>query len=100
MWFFLTPIVYVKENLVREGKQLDWVWIFDINPMAHIVDLYRYVLVYPEEIRFTFVENQMIPVTTTDVLMKLGLLAVIATLTFLAGYNIFMAKKHKFADEI
>lgn len=100
LWFFLTPIVYVKEALLYANPEATWVWIFDVNPMAYMVDLYRYTLIFPEEIRWTVEEGKAVDVTVGDVWSLLGLFAVIAFGTLVVGYFTFMANKDKFADEI
>ena len=103
LWFFLTPIVYVKETIALETeKDVSWLWIFDVNPMAYMVDLYRYALIFPDEIRFTVdpETREILKVTDGDVMGLLGLFAVISFGTLFLGYRVFVANKHKFADEI
>ena len=103
LWFFLTPIVYVKETiLLGMEEEVTWLWIFDWNPMAYMVDLYRYTLIFPEQIRFTVdkASGLPVPISVGDVWSLLGLFAVIAFGTLALGYYTFMANKHKFADEI
>ncbi|MFT7619563.1 MAG: lipopolysaccharide transport system permease protein [Planctomycetota bacterium] len=100
LWFFLTPIVYVKESILYANPDAGWVWIFDINPMAYMVDLYRYTLIFPEEIRWTVIDGKAVDVTIGDVWSLLGLFAAISFGTLIVGYLTFMAKKDKFADEI
>ncbi len=100
LWFFLTPIVYVKESLLFGNPNATWVWVFDVNPMAYMVDLYRYTLIFPEEIRWTVEEGKRVDVSVGDVWQLLGVFALISFTTLFVGYHTFMANKHKFADEI
>ncbi len=100
LWFFLTPIVYVKESILYGNADATWVWIFDINPMAYMVDLYRYSLIFPEEIRWTVEHGKKTIVSEGDVWLLLGKFALISFCTLTVGYFTFMANKHKFADEI
>ena len=102
LWFFLTPIVYVKETILAANPDMSWLWVFDVNPMAYMVDLYRYTLIFPEEIRFTLEEGtgEMVTVTQGDVWRLLGLFAAISFSILIIGYKTFMANKHKFADEV
>ncbi len=99
LWFFLTPIVYVKE-ILAQNKELTWVWIFDWNPMTYMVDLYRYALIYPDQLRYTIEEGIPVKLELSDVFTRLGIFAAIALVTLVLGYRTFMAKKHRFADEI
>ncbi|MEZ6194197.1 MAG: ABC transporter permease [Planctomycetota bacterium] len=100
--FFLTPIVYVREILVDEtGTPRPWVAIFDWNPFAHLVELYRWVLVIPAEVRVRAAPGggfEDLPVS--HVYLVLALFAAFCFLLFQVGYRTFMANKHKFADEI
>lgn len=99
LWFFLTPIVYVKEMLPKGSAALTW--LFDYNPMAHLVDLYRWCLIYPEEIRLTVDDAGMpIPVEMSDVMTSFGIVFAFATVFFTVGYYCFMSKKNDFADEL
>jgi lipopolysaccharide transport system permease protein len=99
MWFFLTPVVYPREMLPDGAK--DWAWIFDWNPMSRLVQVYRWVTVFPEDIRRTVdAAGNVVVVDATLVWQNLGIVAAIATGFFIAGYSLFMSQKHKFADEI
>lgn len=99
LWFFLTPIVYVKEMLPKEAES--WVWIFKWNPMAYLTEVYRWVLIFPEKIRYTVGPDLAPrPVPVSEVLTSLGIFAALAVGVFVLGYNVFLANKHKFADEI
>lgn len=99
LWFFLTPIVYVREMLPQGAASLTW--LFDYNPMSHIVDLYRWCLIYPEAIRLTVDESgRPVPVEMGDIMTSFGIVASFATVCFVAGYYFYMAKKDSFADEL
>ncbi len=105
LWFFLSPIVYLREMLVNsEGEPATWLWVFDWNPLTYLMDLYRWTLVFPEEIRLTIdrsgQENIWIEVGMTDVFRELGIFAAIAISLYFIGYHVFMANKHRFADEL
>lgn len=48
IWFFLTPIIY-SPHLIPEGLQ----WLFNLNPMFHIVEGYRTALLGKTELDLT-----------------------------------------------
>jgi homopolymeric O-antigen transport system permease protein len=100
--FFLTPIVYVREMLVDgDGNPRPFVEIFDWNPFSYLIELYRWTLVLPAEIRVKIKdEGGFEPLATSEVLWTLGAFGVFSFLVFLVGYRTFMANKHKFADEL
>jgi len=101
IWFFMTPIVYIREQLVASSSMRSLTVIFDWNPMAHLVEIYRWILIFPEEIRYTLGENgEQVFITTATIWKEIGIFAAIAFGVFFVGYKTFMAQKHKFADEI
>lgn len=114
--FFLTPIVYVREVLAASGNR-GLTWVFDLNPLAYCVDLYRFAVAIPSDKRFTAGEMpappgvdtsaadyvpalQPILIPISKVWVNLGIFAAVSFATFFIGYKIFMSQKHKFADEI
>ncbi|HGY90283.1 MAG TPA: hypothetical protein ENK43_03820 [Planctomycetes bacterium] len=102
VWFFLTPIVYLREQLVGpDHKPKPLAMMFDWNPMAYFVDLYRWALVVPESIRLTYgPDGKEHFITMGEIWRHLGIVAVVSFAFLLVGYKIFMANKYKFADEI
>lgn len=98
--FFLTPIVYVREVLGGGNRGLTW--IFDVNPMAYCVELYRWAVVTPSDKRFTIGKsiNDIVHLSFGDVMGNYAIFAGFALASFTVGYRIFMSQKHKFADEI
>lgn len=100
--FFLTPIVYVREILVdADGKPRPFVDIFDWNPLAYLIELYRWTLVVPTPLRLQVLdEGGYGDLPTSNVLWTLAGFGVFSILTFVVGYRTFMANKHKFADEL
>ena len=95
LWFFLTPIFYMK-NIVGADKR----WMYDLNPMAYLVDLYRWMFILPEPLRKEAVDGGFRQIETSEVFRTLGIFGVIALVTLTLGYRFFMANRHKFADEI
>jgi lipopolysaccharide transport system permease protein len=99
IWFFLTPVVYPREMLPEGAKE--WAWVFDWNPMSHLIQVYRWTTVFPEKIRMTVdASGAVVPVTTAHIWYELGIVAGVAVMFFAIGYGVFMSQKHKFADEI
>jgi ABC-type polysaccharide/polyol phosphate export permease len=96
VWFFLTPVVFVREQL-KPGLT----WIFDWNPMAYVVDLYRWMLIFPERIRYTRGPDGANEFVTMERIWgHIGIFGGVAAVVFVVGYLTFMANKHKFADEV
>lgn len=100
LWFFLTPIVYVKELLPAETAAALG-WIFAVNPFAWFVDLYRWALVFPAEMRYT-TDSDGVPVlvSTATIVWTFVRCFVVSALVLALGYRFFMSKKDKFADEL
>ncbi len=72
-WFFLTPIVYVLERIPnREILGLDlWRWVYMLNPMAALIQGYRYALLYGWPLwRFKHI---LLTAATAMVLLWIGL---------------------------
>jgi lipopolysaccharide transport system permease protein len=89
LWFFWTPIVYPAE-LVQKSLGFHAIWM-QINPMYHLMELYRTALVYPDDIVLT---DRVPPALSVLVLL------VMAVVTFLPGYAFFLRTKGRFADEL
>lgn len=89
LWFFWTPIVYPAE-LVQKSLGFHAIWM-QINPMYHLMELYRTALVYPDGLVMT---DRVAPLTSVIVL------ALMAIITFLPGYAFFLRTKGRFADEL
>lgn len=89
LWFFWTPIVYPAE-LVQKSLGFHAIWM-QINPMYHLMELYRTALVYPDDFQMT---GRVPPLTSVFVL------AAMAIVTFLPGYWFFLRTKGRFADEL
>lgn len=95
LWFFLTPIFYLK-NMVGEDKQ----WLYTMNPVAYLIDLYRWAFIMPEPLRKEIVGGQPVSIGLDRIWETLGIFAAVAVVFFVLGYRFFMANRHKFADEI
>jgi lipopolysaccharide transport system permease protein len=89
LWFFWTPIVYPAE-LVQKSLGFHAIWM-QINPMYHLMELYRTALVYPDGLVMT---DRVAPMTSVIVLAGMALV------TFLPGYAFFLRTKGRFADEL
>lgn len=77
VWMLLTPIFYPEER-VPENLRL----LLDLNPMAHLVRMYRAVVL----------EGRLFA------LRDLAIFAGAAALAFAAGHALFTRSHHKFAD--
>lgn len=77
VWMFLTPLFYAAESVPRWAEL-----IFQINPMARLVKLYRGAFMSGD----------------TRSLVFWGISAGVSLLTFLIGYFWFMRTKRGFAD--
>jgi ABC-type polysaccharide/polyol phosphate export permease len=79
MWFYLTPVIYPVE-IVPEKYQI----IFDLNPMAILVNAYRRVILLDDS------------PAMDRLLLGLG----ISVVTFVVGYFLFKRMEAGFADRI
>jgi ABC-type polysaccharide/polyol phosphate export permease len=77
VWMFLTPIFYPEE---RVPENLGF--LLDLNPMAHLVRMYRAVVL----------EGRLFA------LGDVAIFATAAVLAFVAGHALFTRCHHKFAD--
>ena len=77
--FYLTPVFYEARSAPRELG-----WIFDVNPLAHMVDAYRAVLI-----------QGSLPAAAS-----LVYLSVVALVLCVAGMTWFERASHRFADEL
>ncbi len=80
-WFWLTPIVWVKEIIPSNFQ-----WLIFINPMTYIIEGYRKSLLYQESLFLDF------PVTIYFLSLS--------TLSFVIGALIYKRLKLEFADAI
>ncbi len=79
IWMYLTPIMYNQEIFPASFR-----WIFQINPMAVIVNAYRQVIL-----------NGSLPN-----LFSLSLAALLAIVTLLLGFKLFKKLEGQFADSV
>ena len=79
MMFYFCPIVYSAEIIPAKFK-----WLFNLNPMLHIINSYRDILYYQSLPRFR----------------ALALLFVISVVLLTIGYKIFKKLEKKFLDEL
>lgn len=77
--FYLTPIFYEARTVPPSLK-----WIYQINPMSHLVDAYRAVLMRGEAPHAA----------------GLGYVAALAALFLILGLAWFRSAKHRFVDEL
>ncbi|HYC77006.1 MAG TPA: ABC transporter permease, partial [Planctomycetota bacterium] len=87
IWFFMTPIVYWRVPDAR------FAWISDWNPMAHLVELYRTVFIFPPGLAPDVAEGS-VP------WRALGVFAAWAFVMLWLGLAVFRRKKYDFADEL
>ena len=83
LWFFTTPIVYPSSLIEQRLPEL--AWTLKLNPMYHLMELYRSALVYD----FGRTPWQ-----------SLGWFALATALVLFPGYAFFLATKGRFADEL
>jgi lipopolysaccharide transport system permease protein len=79
LYFFLTPIFYTLDAVPGAYR-----WVYDINPMAHLVAAYRALL---------------LDGTAPDG-MALGLLAVVSAVLLWVGARVFARASHRFLEEL
>lgn len=77
--FYLTPIFYDAGVIPDKYKPL-----YNLNPMVHIVDSYRAILMRGEG----------------PAVWPLVILAILTALLLFAGYTLFVHMSHRFAEEI
>jgi lipopolysaccharide transport system permease protein len=81
-WFFLTPIIYDAEAVVREYAN----WMYYLNPMASIVASYRTIFYYGSTLG-------------PDPIFMLRTLLT-SSIIFALGYLFFMRMSKKFGEEV
>jgi len=77
LWMFLTPIFYPPEAIPPHLK-----WMLNLNPMYHVVQAYRDVII-----------EQQLPR-----LAQVATLAAMACTAFLVGHWFFRRSKNAFVD--
>lgn len=83
LWFFTTPIVYASSLI--ETRLPDQAWLMQLNPMYHLMEMYRAALVY---------DSGTTPWAST------GIFALCALAVYVPGYAFFRSTKGRFADEL
>ena len=78
-WFYLTPIVYTTDMVPQE-----YLWIFKLNPMVPIMDVYRQILYYKQLPSFN----------------GLGLIFIFSIAMIVIGYYIFQKLQKNFVEEL
>jgi len=81
VWMFATPIFY-PAAMVENGRDGQFAWILDVNPMHWMIESYRSVLLFGEWPDWHL----------------LGRLAIVAVAVFLAGGKFFMTQRRNFPD--
>lgn len=89
LWFFATPIVY-PASLITDQLG-DSAWIMQLNPMYHLMEMYRFALVYPDSIPM---DERISP------WLSAAIFAAMAIVVFVPGYAFFLRTKGRFADEL
>ncbi len=83
LWFFTTPIVYPTE-LIRQ-RLPEYLWVMQLNPMYHLMEMYRAALVY---------DHGATPWRSA------GIFALCVLVVYVPGYAFFRSTKGRFADEL
>ncbi|MEQ8767707.1 MAG: ABC transporter permease [Planctomycetota bacterium] len=81
---FLTPIFYSLDRI--DGLSAETRALFQLNPLYHLIEAYRWILIHPERSGAPWGE--------------IGIFAPVAVVVFGAGLVFFSFSKSKFADEI
>ena len=79
-WMYLTPVIYPEEIVPLAYR---W-WIFNLNPMYHLVRLFRFALYYGVWPSWS----------------DLAVAAVIATTVLVGGWAVFTRHAHEFAYRV
>jgi ABC-type polysaccharide/polyol phosphate export permease len=83
LWFFATPIIYSLQNAdLPKHKALVWLW--NLNPMTHIIEAYHYTFVF-----CSLPHWKRLPVTF-----------IVGLLFFYLGYMIFDKLRDTFVEEV
>ncbi len=77
VWLFLSPVVYTPDMLPA-----GWRWITALNPMSHVIAIYRALLLG----------------NTAPDLTQVLTVSIVAIMSFLGGYVIFMKRRAILAD--
>lgn len=81
MAFYATPILYTADRFAENQLMM---WVFKLNPMAHIIDAYRDIFLYHQ----------------LPTLGSLGYVFAFSMVVLLIGYVIFKKLEKGFAEEI
>jgi lipopolysaccharide transport system permease protein len=79
IWMYLTPIVYSPETFPASYR-----WIFQINPMAVIINAYR----------------QVILAGAAPNLMSISIAAILSCILFILAFRLFKKLEGQFADAV
>lgn len=83
LWFFATPIIYSLQNAdLPKHKALVWLW--NLNPMTHIIEAYHYIFVF----------------CSLPHWKKLPITFIVGLLFFYLGYMIFDKLRDTFVEEV
>lgn len=83
LWFFATPIIYSLQNAdLPKHKALVWLW--NLNPMTHIIEAYHYTFVFCSLPHWE----------------KLSITLIVGLLFFYLGYMIFDKLRDTFVEEV
>jgi len=83
LWFFATPIIYSLQNAdLPKHKALVWLW--NLNPMTHIIEAYHYTFVF-----CSLPHWKRLPITF-----------IVGLLFFYLGYMIFDKLRDTFVEEV
>jgi lipopolysaccharide transport system permease protein len=84
VWFFFTPIFY----LGLPPAAAEYEWLMKINPVFHLMALYRAIFIFQ-------------PATLADFpWASMGIFGAVALVLAFAGYRVFLRFKADFADEL
>jgi homopolymeric O-antigen transport system permease protein len=98
-WQFLTPVFWSPAVLGVEGMTR-YAWVMRWNPMHHLLEGYRRVLVNPGLPEYRKMDARLGIFTDFWPWKQCALVALAGAVLFVIGYSIFLLSKRRFADEL
>lgn len=96
-WQFATPVFWASSGISKETLDR-YQWALDVNPMYHLLEGYRKVLVNPGVKSELAEVQQMAPVGWPWA--ECQHVAITSLVLFVLGYSLFYISKRRFADEL
>src|SRR4030095_4234452 len=97
-WQFLTPVFW--SEIALGDKVAQFQWLLRWNPMKHLLEGYRRVLVNPGLPAYRTLDAERGLWTVEWPWEQCAKVALAGVVLFVLGYAVFFASKRKFADEL